>query len=151
MIPSPVSLYVSDSLGSDTERAWAAGFFDGEGWIVFSHDKRPNRRPGLAVGVSQVDDRPMLRFKAATGHLGRITVEKLPKGPNRKVIYRLNAPNSAGLFLLNAIWPWLSDPKKEQFFRVLGKIGRGRYPGPSTYEHERRRARRVLTESQWTP
>lgn len=54
-----------------TELAWAAGFFDGEGSIVYKTQHYTTVRgvertyPALVLSVSQTDDRPLYRFKTA--------------------------------------------------------------------------------------
>jgi hypothetical protein len=64
-----------------TERAWAAGFFDGDGMIrlkdndvrVSPHTGQPYTRYTISLSISQNDDWESLkRFKAATGGTGSI-------------------------------------------------------------------------------
>ena len=53
------------------ELAWAAGFFDGEGYVgSMSLRVRPAKgraRAVLTMEISQVDERPLQRFAAAVG------------------------------------------------------------------------------------
>lgn len=66
---------------SETELAWAAGFFDGEGCVRFRTCKsRPNRSREygvLSIQVSQVHREPLDRFRAAVG----VGTVKGPYGP----------------------------------------------------------------------
>jgi hypothetical protein len=105
-------------MSSDTERAWAAGFFDGEGSVGKTFAK--NGRPGVPqVSITQagIDGIPdtLLRFCAAVGvEPSRIY------GPidiaHRKPRYQLqiNAYESV-LAVRDALWPWLSSAKRAAF------------------------------------
>ena len=60
-------------MAPDTERAWAAGFFDGEGSVGFSpysSGGRKYHRP--SVQVSQNHRAPLDRFQAAVGGIGKV-------------------------------------------------------------------------------
>jgi hypothetical protein len=115
------------AMGSEVELAWAAGFFDGEGSVSVHRDKRPGRRPAIRLEIEQVDDRPLFRFYVAVGGLGSHSIRSGPRGPNRRVLYRIFAANEPALTILGRLWPWLSEPKREQIVRVLNEIGEGRY------------------------
>ena len=59
---------------TDTEKAWLAGFFDGEGCITtYYHDKRvnkdgsPRRELDVRLDISQVDRTPLDRIASMTG------------------------------------------------------------------------------------
>lgn len=53
----------------EVEVIWAAGFFDGEGWI--SVNKQPSGND-LRMAVAGTQESAVRRFQAATGGLGRI-------------------------------------------------------------------------------
>ena len=108
--------------GSDTERAWAAGFFDGEGYVGIRRDKRPGRTLTLQIGIEQVDIRPLLRFKAAVGWSGYPVQRPARRAPARQPIYRIIMGHQDTLRTFAAMWPWLSEPKREQFTRAMEEI-----------------------------
>jgi hypothetical protein len=100
------------------ELAWAAGFFDGEGSVMW----RGQKRPELSMTVTQADRRPLERFHKAIGCLGTI------RGPYR-TYYKENegkpvwvigthgfADTQAAMALL---WKWLSEPKREQAYTAI--------------------------------
>lgn len=103
-----------------SELAWAAGFFDGEGSVCVRIDKRVGRTPGLQFHLEQVDVRPLLRFARAIAWKGRIT-QRPPRG-NSKAIHRLTMGHRATLATIELLWPYLSEPKREQFLKAVGKM-----------------------------
>lgn len=93
-----------------TERAWAAGFFDGEGSTC-----RSGR--GILVKVSQNERALLDRWVAAVG-AGKVYG---PYGPypgrktNSKAYYVAQTTNrEASVKALLAMWPYLGDIKKAQ-------------------------------------
>lgn len=107
----------------DTELAWAAGFFDGEGYVGVRRDKRPGRRLTLQIGIEQVDPRPLVRFKAAVDWPGNVVARPARRAPNRQIIHRIIMGHDDVLRTISALWPWLSPPKREQFLRAAQEIG----------------------------
>ena len=93
---------------TSTDCAYAAGFFDGEGWVGIAYpkiNKSEKRNHRLDVSVGQVDIRPLVWLVEKFG--GRI--QKNPKkcGLSQRLIYswRINGP-SAEAFLV-AVRPYL--------------------------------------------
>jgi hypothetical protein len=123
----------------DTERAWAAGFFDGEGSVARTVAK--NGRVGVpAVSITQagVDGIPdtLLRFCAA------VDVDAAIRGPiyipNRKPRYQLQINAYAKVIIVrDALWPWLSSDKRSAFTARLD-------------EYEIKRANRWPRSLPWT-
>jgi len=99
------------------ELAWAAGFFDGEGYVgSMSLRVRPAKgraRAVLTMEISQVDERPLQRFAAAVG-CGSITLRTSRLGPRQRPQFRWRAAHGAAERALCALWPYLSEPKREQ-------------------------------------
>ncbi|HET8569084.1 MAG TPA: hypothetical protein VFM93_08880 [Candidatus Limnocylindria bacterium] len=98
------------------ERAWAAGFFDGEGWAG-------RARRGVQARVNQADPNgvpeALERFRRAVGH-GRIHGPELK--PGRIDIYRWEATSRSDVeAVAAAIGPWLGPVKRAQ---VAGALGR---------------------------
>lgn len=99
-----------------SELAWAAGFFDGEGCTTAHVVRRPQYNKvyrSLALEVVQKDRRPLDRFAQALG-LGKIY------GPYRSQremhLWRARAADAEAALAL--LWPFLSEPKREQAERV---------------------------------
>jgi hypothetical protein len=110
------------AMGTETELAWAAGFFDGEGSISVRRDSRPGRKPALLLDIEQTDQRPLLRFHDAV-RAGSLSRRPDSRGPNRKRLYRLHAGDKGTRRIIAALWPWLSEPKREQFIACLRNLG----------------------------
>lgn len=99
--------------------AWAAGFFDGEGT---AYAKKNGAYSYLYLGLSQRDSRPMKRW---------VDIVQCGK------VYKKNSTTSGKEFndwmcwgdavdiLLNELWPYLSEPKKEQICQAHLKTGKG--------------------------
>lgn len=83
---------------SELDKAYAAGFFDGEGSVFI---ERPRQRRGFTVVVSmgQNDQRPLLWIQSLWG--GRI----VPHNKGRSFVWRCNSA-IAGNFLKD-IYPYL--------------------------------------------
>jgi hypothetical protein len=98
------------------ELAWAAGFFDGEGWAA-------KRQRGVHSRINQAGPNGMpevlLKFHRIVG-VGRL------KGPQRKEgkqdLYWWEATSGADIArVAELISPWLCHLKREQFERTLGR------------------------------
>ena len=98
------------------ELAWAAGFFDGEGWAGKS-------KRGVQAQINQAgpDHVPaaLARFQAALGGLGRIGGPT--REPKRKDMYRwvVSSRNDVEL-VLQLLKPWLGPVKLCQVARATG-------------------------------
>jgi LAGLIDADG-like domain len=100
------------------ELAWAAGFFDGEGCISTSNKKY------LRISIPQADPRPLLRFQAAVG-VGKIRGPLRPPSfkPSYKSLWRYHVYRASDIeFVLEQLWPYLSEPKKKQALRVFEAV-----------------------------
>lgn len=109
-------------MGYDVELAWAAGFFDGEGYVGVRRDKRPGRSLTLQIGIEQVDERPLLRFIKAVGWTGRPSLRPARRAPNRRPIYRIVMGHEDTVATMLAVWPYLSEPKREQLLRAAEEV-----------------------------
>lgn len=112
------------------ELAWAAGFFDGEGWAApVRFGRGQQRRPQAQINQSDDDDVPeaLVRFRAAVGGAGNIG------GPHRKAgrkdRYWWVAASRADVERVGRVLdPWLGDVKRRAFDRVIDRPG---VPSPS--------------------
>lgn len=98
-----------------TELAWAAGFYDGEG----SFYCRSNRKE-MVMEVSQVDLRPLERFFSVAG-VGSITQNKA-RGRSQAIYRWRSGCRNDVLDVVNKLWPYLSEPKKEQILQGYDKF-----------------------------
>jgi len=105
-----------------TALAWAAGVFDGEGYIGSKIRKTPGgrRNPYIHMSVSQYHDAEVVeRFTAALG-IGTCSVRhrETPRGPVVESLWRVQSFEKvqAAVALL---WPWLSGPKRRQAVQAL--------------------------------
>jgi len=103
------------------ELAWAAGFFDGEGWTGTSRsEQRRSIQTHARVNQADVNGVPaaLTRFQVALGGLGRIG------GPDRSVgrqdLYRWAVSSRADVELLqHLLMPWLGQVKLLQLATAL--------------------------------
>ncbi len=98
----------------DTERAWAAGFFDGEGCCGAYGTKRVPAPTRVQISVWQVETATLERFYNATGGGGYLT--HVDRGnPKWKPAWGLFITALADVARVVAlIWPFLSEPKRTQ-------------------------------------
>jgi len=102
-----------------TELAWAAGFFDGEGSCHISKDNKKDGRKYkyLIVSLTQNNIQPLERFQKAVLGLGNIN------GPHTKGgswTYKLAFNNfEDAQAVVGFIWKFLSPPKRNQIKQTL--------------------------------
>ena len=103
------------------EPAWAAGFFDGDGWAALSRQRgRRTGQPQARINQSSVTGVPevLVRFRDAVG-VGRIGGPKIEEG--RQPLYSWVASSRADVTTTGRlIGPWLSQQKRAQFARAVG-------------------------------
>ena len=110
----------------ETERAWAAGFFDGEGsaYVNTQKYKRPYgkgeyvyKKAKLAVAQVANGKEILERFNAAVGNLGRI-IENKNYGSKYGEGKRCWQWHTNGLeayqTVMGVLWPYLGSIKKSQ-------------------------------------
>jgi hypothetical protein len=98
------------------ELAWAAGFFDGEGWAA------KNKSRGVQSRINQSDDdvvpEVLVRFQRVVG-CGRIHGPVREEG--RRDLYYWDVSSRGDVeTVANAIWPWLGEVKRAEFAAALG-------------------------------
>jgi hypothetical protein len=111
----------------ETELAWAAGFYDGEGSTVPVRQMKRGRVT-MAVTVSQKDPEVLERFAAAVGR-GYLYPPFRPSAskPNPCWQYRLHRWKHC-LEVMDLLWPYLGTLKREQFIRVKAEVLAGGEP-----------------------
>src|SRR5437879_632039 len=103
------------------ERAWAAGFFDGDGWAG-SVRNRNGRRPAARVNQSG-ENLPVVleRFHRAVEGRGSLGGPYESRG--RKTLYCWVASSSKDVSAVGAfLWPWLTERRRRQFEVAVGTI-----------------------------
>ncbi len=105
----------------DTEYAWAAGFFEGEGCVTANSNK-PKRTIKLNVGQSGEECPPnLLRFKAAVGK-GKITGPYGPYLVNRKPTWQFNVSGKDVPIVFALLLPYFTadSPKVVRYRELMG-------------------------------
>lgn len=112
----------------ETELAWAAGFFDGEGSSkrIYNHyttKKGEVRKPtsNVVLSVAQTALKPLERFKEAVGGIGHIN------GPykyraNQRPYWVWSASYFSGRLVFKRLEKYLCSIKKEQYFKVSRSV-----------------------------
>ena len=105
-------------MSEETELAWAAGFFDGEG-CIWARKPQKHSRSKVYLGVNQIDNRPLERFMKAVGagHMkGPYLANRTgPSKGNEKPVWYWNCyPQEEVEKVLAKLFPYMSEPKKEQ-------------------------------------
>lgn len=101
------------------ELAWAAGFFDGEGYIGCRPVSKKQRTWAMEIEVSQSTNFDVLeRFVAAIGIPTEVDGPRYrgmgkhgPRKPSFRVYFRTFERVQ---YVMAVLWPWLSRPKREQ-------------------------------------
>jgi len=98
------------------ELAWAAGFFDGEGWA-----NRSGRGVQARINQAGLDGMPevLIKFQRIVD-VGRVQGPDITTG--RQPLYRWQATSRADVaHVAEQIGPWLGRIKRRQFERALGE------------------------------
>lgn len=105
---------------AEVDRAWAAGFWDGEGSTSPAGRKRSDGgQPNIRMYVSQKDTGPelLLKFQSIMG------VGKVFERQSRPGVWVWNCTERAGCQrVIEAMWPYLGTPKKNQIERLEGHV-----------------------------
>ena len=95
----------------ETERAWAAGFHDGEGSAyLFTGNGAKGQ---LRVSVQQTDPEVLHRYQRAVG-VGNVTGPYPRKAP-RQGVYVFSASGDAAFEVYERLLPYLGSVKRRQF------------------------------------
>jgi hypothetical protein len=100
----------------ETELAWSAGLFDGEGCTSVLKAQR-DKYSYVRMSISQKTPEVLERFKDAVGY-GKIYKS------NTREIYSLDIYKREDVVeTLKKIWPYLSSPKKKQAENAFNTVG----------------------------
>jgi hypothetical protein len=86
-------------------RAWAAGFFDGEGTTTCNHGQ-------LGLFVAQSEPTTLERFRNSIGGFGKV-LGPYPSKTHCPMYYYKVYGEELNLVIRN-LWPYLSEPKRNQ-------------------------------------
>jgi len=102
----------------ETELAWAAGFFDGEGSICAWHSVNTTT---VTLEVGQVSRIPLDRFQKAVA-IGSVNGPYKGKS-GRKDFYKwvTNGPKNVG-DVVEKLLPYLCEPKRTQIWEAFVKL-----------------------------
>jgi hypothetical protein len=108
-------------MSSQTERAWAAGFFDGEGSVSVCNTvgrRGTLRARYIKAECNQIHPEVLERFLEAVG----VGTVRGPYGVDRKARWHYVAQGLERTELMyEVIWPWLGSVKKEQATRKIAE------------------------------
>lgn len=102
----------------ETEIAWAAGFFDGEGNTCAARGGR-----ALCASVAQVNRCNLHRFKVAVGGLGHIHEPFQRKNIKMRPISKFAAYGDEAFAVMRRLFPYLGEEKQTQFMRAAISYG----------------------------
>jgi len=103
------------------ELAWAAGFFDGEGWAnAVAQEGRKTKQPQARINQADPNGVPevLLRFQRAVGGLGRIGGPYVMEGRDDLYWWQISSRGDVEL-LHHFLLPWLGQVKLHEFAVAL--------------------------------
>lgn len=102
----------------DTDYAWAAGFWDGEGNVSLSY-RGAHKIPRIVIQVAQVDRRVLDKFQSIMG-FGNVLGPYTPRSKNSSPYYVWRVEGVPYLpDFSNKLWPYLGEAKKVQIERAI--------------------------------
>lgn len=102
---------------NETELAWAAGFFDGEGSTSLARS-RDGRTITVRMVLNQTRPEPLQRFQRAVGAGKCFGPHRKDKNPRHSPQWFWQAQSRADVAqVIECLWPYLSLPKREQFVK----------------------------------
>jgi hypothetical protein len=119
-------------MSNETELAWAAGFFDGEGCTTIIKRKKEahhNERWYICVSVGQSEPTTLQRFCDAVG-VGSVqgpwertpSTKKDGSPSPRKPNWEFRVVTSKAQEAMDKLWPYLSNIKREQYRRKVQEV-----------------------------
>lgn len=106
-------------MSRDTERAWAAGFFDGEGCVTTGRNNGVSKKKYPSIEISQADPEVLERFYHAVGAVGHINGPYAKKDGTSDMWYYACRSQNEMMAVYNALVPYLSSIKLDAFQKVL--------------------------------
>lgn len=103
-------------MSAETEWAWAAGFYDGEGCMCFQ--KYTDGTQVALMVVAQTNREVLERFQRAVGGGGIYGPRRQQAGWKLRWDWR-TTKKAAIQTALSRMWPYLCEPKRDQAKRIL--------------------------------
>lgn len=101
------------------ELAWAAGFFDGEGYTACLFRQKGRGTAYIATTIGQVDRQVLDRFQAAVG-VGKVRGPYQLKAKNQKIwMWSATANFEHAQAMIAKLWKFLSPVKRDQAAKAL--------------------------------
>lgn len=109
---------------TDVERAWAAGFFDGEGYVGYHQRERDGSR-SISCSITQassLDGPPTVleRFKSIVG-LGNIYRKQLSEPHRTRYVWSVQSLSDVET-VHQLLFPYLDIVKREQFTQAISEF-----------------------------
>lgn len=102
----------------NSELAWAAGFFDGEG-NARTYSRKGLNTTSIRLAVHQIDRQVLDRFRKAVGEVGTINGPYQSPQPNRKPVFQWQVQGKLAKQVAMLLLPYLSPVKKEQCLTAI--------------------------------
>ena len=99
----------------EVDLAWCAGLFDGEGSTSVLKAQR-DKYSYIRLSVSQKDNRVLQKFQSIVGY-GKIYKSKTRNIHSFDVYIQEQV-----IAVLNKLWPYLSEVKKEQAIKAYDRV-----------------------------
>jgi len=116
-------------MATETEKAWAAGFFDGEGSTTFQlRCQLPRGKGQLKISVTQAGEfarELLIRFQSAVGNLGHICFVTDNRPNHQKCQRWYTGDRSDVCLIMQYLWPYLGPVKRRQFLAAMEKVNHG--------------------------
>jgi hypothetical protein len=103
----------------DIDVAWAAGLFEGEGYIVIHTPKSMNRSPYLSVGIGSTDEDVIQRFASLFSHGFRHVDYRSRDNENHKDLYRWTTQRAGAAEVVNLFMPFFSERRRAKALQGL--------------------------------
>lgn len=114
------------SVVPETEYAWCAGLFDGEGstYILIPNKKWKYRSIRMSIAQAVDSDnldipRVLQRFITVIGNIGRIYREDRTKG---KMVYKWQCSANDCILVFSLLKPYLTEEKVKQYLKCLDEV-----------------------------
>lgn len=110
-----LTLWYNRSMNTNYEQAWAAGLFEGEGWITMRNQDIPSAQMGLA----STDKDTVERFHSAIGGLGGVFTRNY-QNPNHKLQWVWQSGKFEHIqAIISLLWPGLNERRRTRAAEVL--------------------------------
>ena len=110
--------------------AWAAGFFDGEGYVACVPRARGWR---LVLRVDQAQPGPLYRFQEAVGGLGRVNGPYRRSNPAHKPKWNYSVEGHQAQAVAAMLWGFVSGKREQMQEALRGWKEKGRSPGRPSF------------------